>query len=64
MEIFCAARGYPHDLITRERLRAEEKQRADVLVTTPGSNCTAADRLSLRQHPVFSAQVSSFFLGG
>ena len=41
---FFATRGYPHELITRARLRAEEKQRAYLLGTTPGSNCTATDR--------------------
>ena len=47
------ARGYPHDLITRARLRAEEKQRADLLVSTPGSNCTAVERppLVITYHP-------------
>ena len=44
MEDFLAARGNPHELISRARLRAEERQRADLLVTTPGSNGTAADR--------------------
>ena len=47
METFFAARGYPHDLISRARLRAEERQRADLLVTSHGSNCTAADRSPL-----------------
>ena len=47
MEAFFAAYGYPHDLITRARLRAEEKQRTDLLVTTAGSNCTAADQTPL-----------------
>ena len=53
METLFAARGNPHDLITRARLRAEEKQRADLLVTTPGSNCTTADRppLVITYHP-------------
>ena len=53
MEAFFAARGYPHDLITRASLRAEERQRADLLVTTPGSNGTAADRppLVITYHP-------------
>ena len=36
MQAFFTARGYPHDLMTRARLRAEERQRADLLVTTPG----------------------------
>ena len=44
MEAFFAARGCPHDLITRARLRVEGKQRADLLVTTPGSNPTAVDQ--------------------
>ena len=53
METLFAARGNPHDLITRARLRAEEKQRADLLVTTPGSNCTTAERppLVITYHP-------------
>ena len=47
------APAYPHGLITRARLRAEEKQRADLLVTILGSNCTAADRppLVITYHP-------------
>ena len=47
------APAYPHGLITRARLGAEEKQRADLLVTIPGSNCTAADRppLVITYHP-------------
>ena len=44
MEAFFAARGCPHDLITRARLRVEGKQRADLLVTTPGSDPTAVDQ--------------------
>ena len=53
MEAFFSARGYPHDLLARARLRAEERRRADLLVTTPGSNCTAADRppLVITYHP-------------
>ena len=53
MQAFFTARGYPHDLMTRARLRAEERQRADLLVTTPGWNCTAADRssLAITYHP-------------
>ena len=53
MQAFFAARGYPHDLITRARLQEEEKQRADPLVTTPGSNFSAADPppLVITYHP-------------
>ena len=40
MEDFFAARGNPHDLITRARLREEERQRADLLVTSHGGRPT------------------------
>ena len=64
MEAFFVARGYPHDLITRARLRAEEKQRADVLVTTPGSNCTAADRQACESIRFFRLKFLVFFSPG
>ena len=62
MEAFFAARGYPHDLITRACLRAEEPQRADLLVTILGSDCTAPTdpHWSLHTIPRTSPSVISY----
>ena len=52
MERHFAARGYPQDVITRARVRAEAKRREDLLISTAG-NETAVDRppLVITYHP-------------
>ena len=46
METFFVARGYPNDLIRRERERASTRSRAEILESNAGNN-TANDKVPL-----------------